>query len=86
MARAGRKTAKAAFGATIRRLRLGKGLSQEALAERASLHRTYVGSIERGERNVSLENMLKLAGALSVPLHEVIRAMEANLGVAGGSP
>jgi len=85
VARTGRRTAKAAFGATIRRLRLEKGFSQEALAERASLHRTYVGSIERGERNVSLENMLKLAGALSVPLHEVIRATEAHLGLPAAS-
>ena len=55
------------FGDRIRTLRQPLGLSQEALAERAGLHRTYVGSIERGERNVSLENIHLLAEALGVP-------------------
>jgi transcriptional regulator with XRE-family HTH domain len=56
-----------AFGARVRELRLAKGLSQEELAERAGLHRTYLSSLERGQRNVGLDNILDLAAALEVP-------------------
>jgi len=55
-----------AFGKNVRRVRQSKGYSQEHLAELAGLHRTYIGSIERGERNVSLLNIGKLAKALEV--------------------
>lgn len=54
------------FGATIRRLRLSKGLSQEQLADLAQLDRTYIGGIERGERNVSLTNIVRLSKAINV--------------------
>lgn len=56
----------AAFGRRLRTLRTKQGLSQEELAVRAGLHRTYVGSVERGERNISLVNIHVLAGALTV--------------------
>jgi transcriptional regulator with XRE-family HTH domain len=48
------------------------GLSQEALADRAGLHRTYVGSVERGERNVSIDNICRLAWALGVDVRELL--------------
>jgi CheY-like chemotaxis protein/DNA-binding XRE family transcriptional regulator len=54
------------FGAAVRQLRHGLGLSQEALAERADLHRTYIADIERGARNVTLKSIEKLAQALQV--------------------
>lgn len=54
------------FGANIRKARERTGLSQEALAEDAELHRTYVGSVERGERNIGLLNIIRLADALRV--------------------
>ena len=61
------RSVKSRFGNTWRQLRDERGYSQEELAERAELHRNYVGGVERGERNVALENIVKLAKALSVP-------------------
>ncbi|MDQ2842615.1 MAG: helix-turn-helix domain-containing protein [Acidobacteriota bacterium] len=54
------------LGKTLRQRRLSMGLSQEALAERADLHWTYIGGIERGERNVSLINIVRIARALEL--------------------
>jgi transcriptional regulator with XRE-family HTH domain len=60
------------FGARLRLLRHERQLSQEELAFRSGLHRTYVSSAERGERNVSLVNLERLAKALSIPLRDLI--------------
>lgn len=53
-----------AFGARVRELRLAAGLSQEELAHRAEIDRSYVGQVERGERNISLDNIHRLAESL----------------------
>jgi transcriptional regulator with XRE-family HTH domain len=65
-----------AFGRAIRRLRLRQGLSQEKLAELADIHRTYMGDVERGTRNIALVNMSKIAQALGLPLSRVMLEME----------
>lgn len=57
-------TERSRFGERIRQLRLAKDWSQEELAVRSRLHPTYIGGIERGERNLGLDNILKLARAL----------------------
>ena len=59
------------FGVRVRQLRTERGWSQEAFADRAGLHRTYVGSIERGEQNLSLVNIEKLAATLGISLAEL---------------
>jgi transcriptional regulator with XRE-family HTH domain len=61
----------------VRQLRQAAGISQDALAARCDLHRTYVGGIERGERNVSFGNLVKLAGALGVRPSELLARAEA---------
>ena len=60
------------FGKKVGALREKKNWTQEELGRRASLHRTYVGSIERGERNVSLVNIDKIAKALHVSVRDLI--------------
>ena len=65
------RSVKSRFGSTVRKLRDERGYSQEELAERAGLHRNYVDGVERGERNVALENIVKLAKALSVSPREL---------------
>lgn len=58
--------------ANLRRLRLAAGLSQEELAARAGLHRTYVSSIERAQRNLTLENIFSLANGLGADARELL--------------
>lgn len=68
-------TTKSLFGKAIRALREERGYSQEELAERANLHRNYIGGVERGERNVALENIVKLARALSVRAKDLFESL-----------
>ena len=60
------------FGLKVQRLRKEQGLSQEKLAERADLHRTYIGMIERGERNITLLNIAKIARALNTEMSDLL--------------
>jgi len=63
------------FGFRMRTLRKAKGLSQEAFADLAGLDRSYVGGVERGERNVSLVNIKKFADALEISAEELFQGL-----------
>jgi transcriptional regulator with XRE-family HTH domain len=76
---AARSPEHASLGLAIRELRLLSGISQEAFAARCGLHRTYVGGIERGERNVSFANLLRVAQALDVRPSELLQRYERHL-------
>lgn len=67
-----------AFGERIRALRLERGLSQERLADLAGVHRTYLSSLELGQRNIGLDNILALAAALEVPPAQLFAAWSTN--------
>lgn len=56
------------FGNKVRELRIAQGLSQEILAKKSGLHRTYIGGIERGERNISLINIEKIANVFDISM------------------
>ncbi len=64
------------LGAVIRAFRQRTGLSQESLAERAHLHRTYIGSVERGERNPSFQSLSRILDALDVSWTEFGQAID----------
>ena len=66
------------FGENVRLKRLQMDLTQEQLAELSNLHRTYIGAIERGERNVSLNNIVLIAMALKSKPHELLMFPESN--------
>ena len=68
------------FGANVRTRRQGLALSQEDLADACGLHRTYVGSVERGERNISLENIVCLAEALGCSAAELLEGVKNGRG------
>ncbi|MGN6189250.1 MAG: helix-turn-helix domain-containing protein [Conexibacter sp.] len=69
-----------ALGAAVRELRARRGMSQEELGARADLHRNYVGAIERGEINPTFRVLLKLEDGLGLPLAELVRLYERNIG------
>ncbi len=66
------------FGKRIRQLRKEKGMSQEKLAEKSGLHNTYIGQIERGEKNASLETIEKLANGLDISVGELFEPFNEN--------
>ena len=66
---------KARFGKALRRRREKLGVSQEAFADMCELNRTYIGGIERGERNVALVNIEKIATALRLSVSELFRGI-----------
>ncbi len=68
------------LGRTIRRLRNERGYSQEAFANAVGLHRTYMGGVERGERNVGVRNLARIAGALDLPLSKLLALAEQDDG------
>jgi transcriptional regulator with XRE-family HTH domain len=65
-----------AFGRAVAKYRQAAGISQEKLAMICGIHRTYIGTVERGQRNISIQNMTRIATALKVPLSRLIQAME----------
>ncbi len=64
------------YGKVVRRLRLEKNISQEELAELCGLHRTYISDIELGKRNVSLENIERIAASLAISLSAMFKEVE----------
>lgn len=68
-----RVPARERFGIALRQARLRLELSQEELAARAGMHRTYVGQVESGQRNVAIDNLEKLADAVGLPLWEMLK-------------
>lgn len=67
------QNARKIFARNIKEIRAKANLSQEELADLAGLHRTYVGSVERGERNISIDNMERLASALAVDIKDLLK-------------
>jgi transcriptional regulator with XRE-family HTH domain len=67
-----------ALGQRIRALRTEQGYSQEAFADKCGVHRTFMGTIERGESNLSFQNILKVASTLGVTLSDLFLGLEKN--------
>lgn len=69
---------RAAVSSNVRRLRIARGLSQEALAERTGLHRTYIGAVERREKNLTVRSLAALADGLHVTASSLLAYEKAN--------
>lgn len=67
----------AVVGRNVRRIRTGRGVSQEELADEIGVHRTYMGGVERGERNLTLRSVERLAAGLGVDPRELLAAPDA---------
>lgn len=67
------RKARHVLAANVKERRISAGLSQEALGNKAGLHRTYMGSVERGERNISIDNIEKLAIALNCKVSDLLK-------------
>lgn len=67
-----------AFGKAIRRIRQDKNISQEELADMCGLHRTYISDVELGKRNISLENIDRIADALEITLAQLFQIIVDN--------
>ena len=65
-----------AYGSTIRKIRQSQNISQEKFADLCGLHRTYISDVELGKRNVSLENIEKIADALNITVSELFKEIE----------
>ena len=68
-----KNSARELFARRVRELRLERGLSQDELADAAGLHRTYIGTVERGEQSIGIDNVERIAKALKVTLSELFR-------------
>jgi transcriptional regulator with XRE-family HTH domain len=73
-----------ALGQRIRELRTGQGYSQEGFADKCGVHRTFMGTIERGESNLSFQNIARVATTLGIPLSALFVDLEARTGILAG--
>ena len=69
------------LGRRIRELRLKQGYSQEAFADHCGVHRTFMGTIERGESNLSFSNLVKVSGGLGITLSQLLSGLEKRAAV-----
>jgi transcriptional regulator with XRE-family HTH domain len=75
-----------ALGRRIRELRLKQGYSQEGFADHCGVHRTFMGTIERGESNLSFSNLVKVADGLGITLSQLLSGLEKRAGQAAKRP